>query len=258
MELCQGQNYEIYLPVDTAAYKHPVKQIKLVREIDTKSECISACLYQGNIYIGLKSGKVVKSDNQDQVSVFLGLEHKICIVRGFKGRIFILTGHDNKPYTLYVYNLEGRRLASWKYSTDSSYCEGNKIVINDQFVSVIDQASRKILTYSHSGHKLSEIQCPHLRGGQLNSEVVLCSGPSDSIIVSHYDRSEIFRLNMQTGKEEWMCKDVVSNPQGVTRYGDNYLLVTNKRSDRTTLWILDIQTGGGHVLTMTEDFIRVD
>ena len=257
MELCQGQNYEIYLPVDIAAHKQPVEQIKLVREIDLESECISACLYRGHIYVGLKSGKVVKFDKQNQVSVFVGLEHKICSIRGFRGRIFILTGCASKPYTLYVYNLEGHRLASWNYSTDSRYCEGNKLVINDQFVSVIDQASRKILTYSHSGHKLSEIQCPHLRDTG-DSEVVLCYGPSSSIIVSHCDRDEVFQLNMQTGKVEWMCKDVVSNPQGVTRYGDKYLLVTNKRSDRTTLWILDINTGSGvHSHTMTEDLIKL-
>lgn len=256
MELCQGQNYEIYLPVDTAAYKQPLKQIKLMREIDTKSECISACFCQGHIYIGLKCGKVVKADKQNQVSLFVELEHKICSVRGYKGRLFILTGHDKIPYTLYVYNLEGHQLASWNYSTDSSYCEGNKLVINDQFVSVIDQASRKILTYSHSGHKLSEIQCPHLLCDEFNSEVVLCLGPSSSIIVSHRDEHEVFRLNMKTGKVEWMCKDVVTCPQGVTRYGDKYLLVTNKRSDRTKLWILDINTGTGvHSHTMTEDFI---
>ena len=243
MELSLDQNYEIYLQVDTAAYKQPLKQIKLIREIDTKSECISACFYQGNVYIGLKNGKVVKADKQNQVSVFVGLERKICSIRGYKRRIFILTGHDHMPYTLYVYNLEGHQLASWNYSTDSSYCEGNKLAINDQFVSVIDQASRKILTYSHSGHELSEKQCPHLRHTG-DSEVVLQSGPSDSVIVSHRDNNQIFKLKMNTGKVEWMCKDVVSNPQGVTRYGDNYLLVTNKRSDRTTLWILDIQTGG--------------
>ena len=239
MELYEDDPYRISLDVPNSE-KHPPVHAELFREIDTKSECITACSHHGFVYVGLRNGQVIKADKQTKVSLFVQLEDGISSVRGHKDRIFILTGQVGDPYTVYVYDTNAQPLASWKYSDNSQYFQGNKLVIDHKTVSVIDQECETIIVYNHNGEITSQKHCPNI---DIDSEVVLCSGPSDSIIVSHYDRNEIFRLNMKTGKEEWMCKDVVSNPQGVTRYGDKYLLVTNKRSDRTTLWILDIHTG---------------
>lgn len=244
LQLKEGEPYEISLPYPPLEDKVLPTKIQLIREIPVDHECITACSHRGALYVGHNDGSVIKVDKQDRKTLFVKLDDFISSLRGYGGKIFILTGNGEDLFTVYVYDTDSHQLASWKHSTSSFLFKGNKFLIEDTKVSILDKASSNISVYSHIGQKLTDANCPYV--GSF-SEVVICPGSSDSVIISYRDGNTVFRLNIKTGEEEWMSNNVISSPQGVARYGKKYLIVTNKRSDKTKLWILDIKTGEGYI-----------
>ncbi|XP_067939125.1 uncharacterized protein [Watersipora subatra] len=99
-----------------------------------------------------------------------------------------------------------------------------------------DRNNKLLIIYSLTGNKIKELSCPQLTKG----EVSLCAAGLNKVVVSDYDSSQVFMIDIATDQLLWSCEDVIK-PQGVTCYGERYVLVAAYES--TTVKVLDSSTG---------------
>jgi len=213
------------------------KYLKLVQSVDVFNNCLSACNYDGNTYVGLKNGAGIhRIDESFSVSKsFISITNNVNGVTVHKNKLYAVRYITNTNWEVHVYDLTGKQVTSWSHHDDSSGV--NNLAIVDEQVVVPDRHSKRLTIYSLTGEVIKHISCPLLNC----SDTPICAADRHCVVVSDNGSSQVFKLDLTTEKVIWTCKDI-SEPQGVTCYRSKYILVTN-RSNKTTIWILDVETG---------------
>ncbi|XP_067944063.1 uncharacterized protein [Watersipora subatra] len=86
-------------------------------------------------------------------------------------------------------------------------------------VVVADPPNKRLTIYSLTGKALRNVSCPLLS----NSQVSICAGHGDDVIIADYETKTVFRFNITTGNVMWTFTHP-DPPQGLVCYGD-YILV---------------------------------
>jgi len=211
--------------------------LKPVQSVDVSSNCLSAYKYEGDTYVGLYDGAGIdRIDESFSVSKsFISLTDLVTGVTVHRNRLYALQCISKTNWVVNVYDLTGKQVTSWSHH-DNSW-NVNKLAIIDDQVVVPDRHSKKLTIYSLTGEVIKHVSC-----SLLNKEnTAICAADRHCVVVSDWGSSQVFKLDLTAEKVIWTCKDV-SQPQGVTCYRSKYILVT-KRSSKTTIWILDVETG---------------
>lgn len=206
--------------------------------------CKSVCQSNGITYALHQYGRLETIDKDYKLDVFVPFIYSqlfrppgsIASITVHNDRMYtLLNDDDDHSWTAKVLDLAGGLINEWRLP-DSEY--SNKIALVGDRVIISERRSRQLSVYSPSGDLLRQIPCPLYD----EYEVYLCAVGTDSVIVSYPGSSLVFRVDVTTGSIRWACK-TVNQPQGVTSYGQDYVLVSSHGSD--SIKILSAKTGEG-------------
>ena len=148
----------------------------------------------------------------------------------------------SKTKRLYGHDLVTKKNTSWSHA-DSSSCWGSRMAIIRNQIVVADVFNRRLTIYGVGGQLIKHVDCPQISSNPNPNWICVTSSPtqSDVIIISSYDASQVFAVNLTAGAVIW-TNSGIRKPQGIANYGSDYVLVTNA-SFQTQLWTLDAKTG---------------
>jgi len=112
--------------------------------------------------------------------------------------------------TVRVHDLEGRSITSW---TPITHLSDQLVIINNQVV-IPDEPNSTLVFYSLNGEVLKRIP---LRFLFTDTPARMSAGDNNSIIISQYDSSLVYKIDTSSGDIIWQCTDV-AKPCGVTCY----------------------------------------
>ena len=189
-----------------------------------------------NVYVGNSNGEILKLDDQGCFEVFSKTP---------SSNIVGLTIHGSTLYTLnsqkgiYEIDLKTMKRALFFNHADKSAYQGSRMLVTQNQLVVADVTDHQLTLYSLTGQLIRHVDCPQIG----RNWVCICLSPSnpDVIIVSDYETSKVFAVNLTTGAVLWTNSDI-SKPQGIVSYGSEHVLVT-KQSESTNIWILNVNTG---------------
>jgi len=215
----------------------PPKSLKLIQSVDVSNYCRSVCKYEGNTYVGLSGGAGIdRIDESFNVSKsFVSVTNYVNGVTVHRNKLYALVLISSTNWVVHVYDLTGKQVTSWSHHDNDD--RANKLAIVDDQVVVPDRHSKRLTIYSLTGEVIKHVSCSLLS----KNTAAICAADKHCVVVSDRGSSQVFKLDLTTEKVIWTCKDV-SEPRGVTCCRSKYILVTNY-SSKTTIWILDVETG---------------
>ena len=207
----------------------------LLQTVQVSSSCTSVCQYEGNTYVGLHNQTIDRIDGSYQLSKsFLsGFSNLVGSVRVYKDRVYSLV--PGNPHIVDVRDLMGNFITCW-YHEDSYRYHANQLVIIDDQVIIPNRQTKQLTFYSLTGEVIKQLPCP-LFGNQY---VAMCAANNQSVIVSDYKSSQVFKVNISTGEVIWTCKQIPL--LGGVACGRTRVFVANS-STKIKIWILDVNTG---------------
>ena len=226
----------------------PPRTLQLIREVKVDTDPLTVAVEGEGIYVGTDQGKVLKVDINGEVrtikSFNAGCYDFVVGICVFDQKVFCLDTNgtnmslrrDNK---IHVLELEtGTLLQSWAHANIYNYY-GSMTAISNGKIIVADVSNSRLTIYSLNGQLIRHVGCPQISSGC----VCICVSPSnpDVIIVSDWESSQVFAVNLTTGAVLWTNSDI-SRPQGMVSYGSEHVLVT-KLGFQTQLSILNVHTG---------------
>ena len=212
-----------------------IKSITLKKSVQTSAEVFAVCHYKGVTYLGTCSYAVETIDSDFNIKTLVSLgkgmyAHGISI---HEERIYVLTS-DGGPYSVNVYDLLGQLITKWK--KPYSAWDIRLAIVSNQIV-VPDYKNQKLTVCSLSGKVIKHITCPQLSGNKY-SPTSTCAVDNNSIIVTDFNTSKVFKVNIRTEETVWTCNDV-AKPEAVAIYRKDYVCVGSKGK----ISFLNINTG---------------
>lgn len=218
--------------------------IELVKEVKVKSSPGAVCQYKGCTYVGCENGDVFKIDGEGchTSSLFIKLDTWICGIIANKDRLYILMYGNGSPYSVFLYNLRGERLYSWKHR-DSIAASRSRVfsVMNDHLL--IAGRTKKNFSFTKftlDGEYSGSVGCEDIKNDLLS----FCNSSDNSIIVTNHGvKNKLFKLNLDTSAIEWETSDTGEDPIGVCKLNEDFALVTSNYSEGTILRVFNHNTG---------------
>jgi len=208
-------------------WRSPPITIELIKTVSIASHCRSVHIYNGITYIGGSTGvKRVNRNYEVYHGTFL-----FCIEGGHL--VFSISVHNDRIYTLSsdstvrVHELKGRFITSWTH-TDESQWSDDFVIVNNQ-IAIPDRLNRTLVFYSLKGGIASTLPCPLLN---TYTHVCLSAADNNSVIISQFDSSLVYKVDTSSGDIIWQCKEV-TKPRGGTCYRDEFVLVA---ADTKPIW----------------------
>ena len=209
------------------------KSVTLLKSIQLSSEPESVSHWEGHTYVGHRGYKVVKVDKNYQINEnYIKFTSYVEAVEVYKEKMYILV--CGMPHVLHVCDMAGQFVTKWNHN-DTDWQFTGLAIVADQVV-IPDRPNKLLVVYSLSGSLIKNISCPLLSGNWVS----MCAVDDDSVVVSDYSSSQVFKVNITTGEVMWTCRDV-PRPQGVTCYRQKYILAASEGS--SIIKILKAGTG---------------
>ena len=226
VEIVSGDNLEIKLSVP--------KDITLLKSVDVSDLCYSVCSYKGKVYAGCRGGHVDMIDENNKITKsFIKVDYTVTGVRVYNDKLYLLVYTGGEPsFKVSIYNLSGGFIKTWVHKGDNCDAVNMFTVFSNQVI-IPDRTNKRLTIYSLDGDIIKYI--PLAISASTTS---ICSLGTDSVIVTDYESSKVFRVNISTSELLW-TSTAVANPQSVTCYGEDYLLVGSSEK----LSLLDVSTG---------------
>ncbi|XP_067928084.1 uncharacterized protein [Watersipora subatra] len=218
------------------------KFINFLKTVRLTSPPLSLCHYEGSTYVGLQDGNVCKIDSKYKLhNRFLMHGKAVASIVVHKSKIYTLV--YGKPMKIYMSNLLGESISSWDH-TDSVQWSNKMTILKDRLI-VPDRTNNQLVVYTLDGKIVKHIQCTALSQGW----VAVCSVKvSNSVIISNYQTSLVFAIDVRTGGQGWTNR-YTTDPLGITSYGQNNLLVFNGSAREIEV----LQRNTGEVLLSLQD-----
>jgi len=208
--------------------------IELIRTVSIGENFYSVHCCNGITYVGGNNGvKRVNKNHRVILTFFFGIDEKHCVLS--------ISVHNDRIYTfstdstVRVHDLEGRFITSWIHKAKSKFTN-QLAIINNQIV-IPDRPNKTLVFYSLNGEVVKTLLCSLLT----DTIVYLSDADNNSVIISQYDSSLVYKVDTSSGDIIWQCKDVAA-PRGVTCYGDEFVLVADYPKS-TPLCVLSLHTG---------------
>ena len=216
----------------------PPTSIKLIKQVTVGYHPITVCQYKGYTYVGCYDGAVDRIDEGGNVtSAFIKLHRTVTGIVAYEDRLYTLM--CGRPYTVYVHDLAGQQLRSWKHEDSSGDVGRFLTVINNKLV-IADKTNKRFTIYTLTGEHVRDVPCDLITKNYLT----ICHVGDNSVLVANSDaKPGLYRVNLTTGDVEWRS-DRVSGAIGVVMYSKDVALVTSySRSNKVKIRTLNVDTG---------------
>ena len=226
---------DIYIDCTPELSINSPKSITLIKSVQTSAFVRAVCHYKEVTYLGTDNHAVETIDSDFNIQTLASL--------GGNSVLYNISIHEERIYvqlsgefwcTLNVYNLSGELITKW-IRTDR--CDSTRPAIVSNQIVVPDYEENQLTVYSLTGELIKHISCP-----QLNSAASACAVDKNSIIITNYETSAVFKVNISTEEAVWTCNDV-AEPEAVAIYGKYYVCVGSKKK----ISFLGINTGLLHI-----------
>ena len=216
----------------------PPTSIKLIKQVTVGYNPRAVCQYKGYTYVGCLYGAVDRIDEGGNVtSAFIKLASQAEGIVAYEDRLYTLM--YGQPYTVYVHNLTGQQLHSWKHEDSSGDVGRFLTVINNKLV-IADKTNKRFTIYTLTGERVRNVPCVLITKNYLT----ICHVGDNSVLVANGDaKPGLYSVNLTTGDVVW-TSDKVDGPIGVVMYSKDVALVTShSRSNKIKIWTLNVDTG---------------
>jgi len=210
----------------------PPKSVELISTAKISPYCYSVYTYKGITYAGCDGGVDRIDENNKVTKSFIS----------FKGNdVWSISVHNDRIYslssdsTVRVHGLKGKSITSWTYKAKSMWI--NQLVIINNQIAIPDRQNKTLVFYSLNGEVVNTLPCLLLT----DTPIYLSAADNNSLIISQYDSSLVYKVDTSSGDIIWQCKDVAA-PCGVTCYRDEFVLVADYPKS-TPLCVLSLHTG---------------
>lgn len=214
----------------------PPTSMTFLKLIEPFSFGHSVCHYKGQTYIGTQdcSVDVIDTDYKLQTS-FLSVQQKHWPygIAAVDNRLYILTAGDSQC-EIGAYDLSGRKITQWNHSDNRHFTRPG--ITSDKII-VPDRTNSRLTVYSLTGKLIKHIYCPLLNTRSLRGTSV-CAIDGSSVVVTNYETSKVFRVDIDTGETVWTC-DAVARPHGAVIHGRDFVCVVRVKK----ISFLDAHTG---------------
>ena len=210
------------------------KDITLLKSVKVSDWCRSVCSYKGKVYAGCSGGHVDMIDENYEITksfIYVGIA--VNGVRVYNDKLYLLVYTDGEPsFKVSIYNLSGGFIKSWVHKGENSSSLSKLVLISNQVI-IPDRTNKRLTIYSLDGDIIKYIPLAISDGS-----TSICSLGTDSVIVTDWESSKVFRVNISTSELLW-TSTAVTNPLSVTCYGEDYLIVGSSKK----LSLLNAGTG---------------
>jgi len=209
--------------------------IELIETVSIGEKFYSVLFCNGITYIGGNNG--VKKVNRNYK-----LAENFLFRLKDSGFVWTISVHNDRIYTLSsdstvrVHDLEGKFITSWTYTDDKLKLVNHLAIINN-LIAIPNRLNKTLIFYSLNGEVVNTLPCPLLT----DTPVCLSAADNNSIIISQYESSLVYKVDTSSGDIIWQCKDV-TEPLGVTCYRDEFVLLAHNTKP-ATLCVLSLHTG---------------
>ncbi|XP_067932356.1 uncharacterized protein [Watersipora subatra] len=205
--------------------------LSILKSVATSSHCRSAIVFDSKIYAGLYNEPIVVIDKAGKATnLFPSTSTNCDCIIVHKEQIYALI--IGTKALIFVYNMSGQVITSWELIDSTPFTK--MAIVNDWLV--VPDRTRKLLTvFTLTGHKVNNIPCEFL----FNTHICMCSMSDSTVAISVHKSGEVHRIDVVKGHVLWTAK--VANAEGVTFYGNKYLLVASE--DCNTIKVLSEATG---------------
>ena len=214
----------------------PPTSMSLIKSVKVPGYPLSVHAYDNKIYLGqYHSCDLLRYDLcLSGGEVFLAGNSNVTSIQAYNNELYVWFAEAN---LIHVYDMTGKLERSWEH-----FCLGenfNKLRVVSNKVVVSSAHNQALTVYDLQGQLMKQIKCPGISNTGGYKAMAVCG--DDSVIVSDYETSSVFRVNIDSGEVMWTSKHV-QYPEGVVCYKNRYVLVTNCNAN-TRIWILDAETG---------------
>ncbi|XP_067944887.1 tripartite motif-containing protein 2-like [Watersipora subatra] len=205
----------------------PPKSLTLLKCIELPSQPVSVCQHEGVTYVGLRNGTVSRIDSNYKLhNSLISTSDIVESISLYELRLYILS--YSNPRTVSVYDLSGQVITTWQHPYRGSCCSMLTVAAGN--VVVADPPNKRLTIYSLTGKTLRNVSCPLLS----NSQVSICAGHGDDVIIADYKTKKVFRFNITTRNVMWTFTHP-DHPQGLLCYEDFILVAAYNSSIIYTL-----------------------
>ena len=226
----------------------PPTSNQLIKQVTVGDYPYALCQYKGYTYVGCFNGAVDRIDEGGNVtSSFIKLPGRVVGIDAYEDRLYSLI--RRKLYqlvlasqlrdTVYVHDLTGRQLHSWKHEDRTDYLGRALAFINNELI-IAGRNNNRFTIYTLTGKRVRDVPCDLVS----HSCSSVCHVGDDSVLVANKDaKSGLYRVNLTTGDVVWRS-DRVNNPIGIVMYSKDVALVTSfSYSNHVKIWTLNADTG---------------
>ena len=187
----------------------PPTSLTLQKSVDVSSNCCSVYQYKGYTYVGQENGAVDRIDeNYEVTKSFIKLDGWISGIAVSNVGIFLLVA-ASENLKVYMYNVEGMKLCTWKpsdisastlmynYGSTRDLFNHNQIAMFENNLLVPDRSNSKLIVYSSNGKEKNRVSCSINPDGK----VAVCPASYNSVIISN--SSGIRRIDVNSGAAIW-------------------------------------------------------
>jgi len=212
----------------------PPRSVELINTVEVSRPCYSVYTYRGITYAGCDGGVDKIDENNKVTKSFISIKGK---------EVWTISVHNDRIYTLSsdltvkVHDLEGKFITSWTHTDNKSKYINQLAIINNQ-IAIPDKLNETLVFYSLNGEVVNTLPCPLITD---TLYVRLSAADNNSVIISRYRSSLVYKVDTSSGDSIWRCKEV-TRPRGVTCYRDEFVLVADNTKP-TTLCVLSLHTG---------------
>ena len=221
--------------------RDPPTSIQLIKQVSVGWDPIAVCQYNGYTYVGCSDGAVDRIDEGGNVtSPIIELADSVAGIFAYENRLYILMyGYGGKPYKVYILDLTGRKLHSWKLEDRTDYLGRALAVINNELI-IVDRTNKIFTIYTLTGERVRDEPCDLISDNCLT----ICHVGDNSVLVANCNaKPGLYRVNLTTGDVEWRS-DSVDSPVGILMYSkDCALLTSHNSSKQIKIWPLNADTG---------------
>ena len=224
------------LSLSPAPVKPPTK-LTLIRKVKLPSDCVTVSAYQDCTYVGLGDGRIMRFGQDSAVTQFATVTVVMSGMAIDQGLLYTVSG-DQDLQSVNVFDCNtGKHVRSRNHTDTIEYYSSKSVVVRNQVV-IADKANKVLFVYTLTGQLFEQIPCQQITGGI----VCMSTADNDSIILSDCKSNRVYKISITSGKVLWES-DCVVNPQGVTCFNNQYVLVCGWNSGREKIHVLDINTG---------------
>jgi len=210
----------------------PLKSVELINSVSVSPFCWSVHTYKGITYAGCDEGVDRIDENNKVTKLFISIKgSSVESISVHNDRIYTLSS----DLTVRVHDLERKFINSWCHKAKSRWIN-QLAIINSQIV-IPNRQNNTLVFYSLNGEVVNTLPCSLLT----NAYVRLSAADNNSVIISQYNSSLVYKVDTSSGDIIWQCKNV-AKPCGVTCYRDEFVLVAYV-TNPTTLCVLSLHTG---------------